>query len=134
MKTQLVRVSMLVLGAAAAWAQNPYPLKANVPFDFNVSGVTMSAGHYVVSRSGITGVITLRGEDTRQSAVVATLAAETAAASATARLVFHRYGNQYFLAETWTPDSNIGRIIPPTKQERLLAGHMPPNNTVIAAK
>jgi hypothetical protein len=132
MKNHLVRFSMLVLGAAAAWAQNPYPLKANVPFDFNASGVSMPAGHYIVSANPVSGFITLKG-DAGKNATIQTIAAETAATPVTARLVFRRYGDQYFLAETWTTGSNIGRQITPTKQERLLAGRATPARTVVAA-
>ena len=134
MKTHLVRFSMLLLGAAAGWAQNPYPLRADVPFDFNVSGLAMPAGQYLVSENGIAGLITLRAEGTGKVVVVATSAAEVAAAPATAHLVFRRYGDQYFLAETWTPGSAIGRMIPSTKQERLLAERTSPARAVVASK
>src|SRR5258708_5975584 len=108
MKTDLIRVSMLVLGAAAAGAQNPNPLVADVPFDFNVKGVAMPAGGYVVAQHAIQGFITLRGEDSK-SIVILTAPAEAVSAPATGRLVFRRYGDRYFLAETWTPGSNFGR-------------------------
>ena len=86
MKNHLIRFSMLVLGAAAAWAQNPYPLNANVPFDFNVSGVSMPAGHYVVSTSSSAAFIVLHG-DTGQNVTVRTITAQTAAAPAAANIL-----------------------------------------------
>jgi hypothetical protein len=36
-------------------------------------------------------------------------------------LVFHRYGNDYFLASVWTADSKNGRSIPRSKQEKRIA-------------
>jgi len=37
------------------------------------------------------------------------------------KLVFHRYGNEYFLAEVWTNRNTIGRSMKQTGAERGLA-------------
>jgi hypothetical protein len=49
-----------------------------------------------------------------------------------ARLVFHRYGNTYFLAEVWGP-GNDGRQLPTTSQEREMAARIRDSNASVVA-
>ena len=41
-------------------------------------------------------------------------------ATTNAKLVFHRVGNQYFLAEIWRSSDTEGMIVPTSKQEKEL--------------
>jgi hypothetical protein len=46
--------------------------------------------------------------------------ASQAAGTPHAKLVFHKYGDQYFLAEIWNGQSNIGIAFPESKREKEL--------------
>ena len=120
MKNHLVRVSMLVLAATATWAQNPHPLRASVPFDFSVSGMTMPAGEYLVSQTSIADFITLHAGNGK-NVMIQTVTAETAAPPVTARLVFHRYGDQCFSESIWVKGHNEGTEVARSHRERELA-------------
>jgi hypothetical protein len=51
----------------------------------------------------------------------------------TARLVFHRYGDQYFLYQIWAADDRGGQI-PQTRQEHEIAAHRTsPGESVVVA-
>jgi hypothetical protein len=39
----------------------------------------------------------------------------------TGKLVFHRYGNEYFLSEVWTPGDEWGHRLSKTRREREIA-------------
>jgi len=132
MKSNFVRVSMLVLGAAAAYAQNPGTMKADIPFRFNASGVAMPAGRYLVDTRTPTVVI-LRDAKQHVSTMVRAQASESTVPQQDARLVFQRYGSQYFLSEIWSTGSGFGRHIPLTKQERALAKGENSDRVIVAA-
>src|SRR5258706_6745574 len=102
MKT-LVCCSLLAL--AAAWtlpAQITSPVvKAKVPFEFTVMGRTMPAGDYVVNHTFNSANVILKCQEHRVSVIVPTDALQSGAPHQQAKLIFHRYGDQYFLSEVW---------------------------------
>ena len=107
-------------------------MRANVPFDFTVGGALLPAGQYVVDQSAISGFLVVQAERTGRSAVTRFIASEARLPRNAPHLVFHRYGDQYFLVQVWT--TNSGREIPATKLERLLAeGRAVPGRVVVAA-
>jgi hypothetical protein len=113
-------VSMLA-AAAPASAKSVGNLRVQVPFDFYVGDHLISAGDCRVTsvNSDETG-LRIDGKDGRQSAVTNTNAASASAnAKANPRLVFHKYGDQYFLAAVWGADQD-GRALPESKRERML--------------
>ena len=133
MKNNLVRVSILVLGAAAAYAQGVGPLKADIPFDFNARGMSMPAGNYSIDTKNPM-IVVLRSHENRVNAVVGAGAVESLTTQKEGRLVFHRYGNQYFLSDIWISGSSYGRHLAPSQQERNLAKRQTePGEVIVAA-
>jgi hypothetical protein len=75
-------------------------LKAHIWFDFTAGTTRLPAGTYAVTRmDGSDGVFLLRGA--KASAFLAMERAESGPPTDRARLVFHRYGDRYFLREVW---------------------------------
>src|SRR5581483_4061193 len=111
MKKQILGIvatlSIIITLSVAGFAGLAGRVKADIPFDFMVGKTRLPAGKYCVSR------VTARGERT-------------------ARLVFHRYGNQYFLAEIWDGESNMTQQLGKSKAEREAAraerSHLAQNN------
>ena len=112
--------SLLALGlllAASAHAQTA--LKVNIPFDFVVNGHTMSAGEYRVETLGTaSNAISIRGTD---KALALTFACAASEPSLNSKLIFHRYGGEYFLAQVWAAGSSSGRQLPRSAAEREIA-------------
>ena len=90
-------------------------LKADIPFDFMVNGKQLSAGEYHIQSGAIQGVIVLRNADTNNSAAAQAQSTEYRAGSEP-RLVFRKYGSQYFLAKVVSDSTTIE--LPKTKAER----------------
>ena len=129
MKKQLLKgVTMLVSIVALAFitalisnAQSrPRQVRTNVPFDFVVGEKTLPAGNYTVgtiSRTSADAVL-IRSNDGRQKAIRLTNSISDSANIRRARLVFHRYGNTYYLAQVWAAGMNEGREMLKSKMER----------------
>jgi len=134
MNIRTLAAFVMSLTAAGTLAAQSLTVKANIPFNFVVSGATLPAGEYSVGQADSRGPMIVRGGNHDVSAF--TLAAPAAAQPdrpGTARLVFHRYGDQYFLYQVWTPDGQ-GEQIQPTRLERELTAHgNRPIQAVVAA-
>ena len=117
-------VSIIVLAFATALASSAQTrsrqIRADIPFDFVVGERTLTAGNYAVGTisSNSNDAIAIRSSDNRQRAMRLTNAVTDNAKTKRARLVFHRYGNTYFLAQVWAPGSSEGREIVKSKAER----------------
>jgi hypothetical protein len=108
----------MVTAVASANGQ-ALPTRTNVPFDFIVGDRNLPAGAYTVSSITNSGAaLRIVGRDNaKDSAVRLTVPAGGAAKHA--MLVFHRYGERYFLAEVWG-SAEDGRQLIRSKQERAI--------------
>jgi hypothetical protein len=96
--------------------------RASVPFGFSLDQKSMPAGAYEIS-SMSDKVLVVRNLDTREARLVIEsmhVQASQAAGTPHAKLVFRKYGDQYFLAEIWGGQSNIGIAFPESKREKEL--------------
>jgi hypothetical protein len=111
----------MLAAAAPASAKSTSDLRAQVPFDFYVGDRLISAGDCrVTSINSDESGLRIDGKGGRQSAITNTNAASASAnAKASTRLVFHKYGDQYFLASVWG-EGQDGRALPESKRERML--------------
>jgi hypothetical protein len=122
MKTNLFQASILALvAAAAAFAQGPMQLKATVPFEFAVGNQTFPAGVYTVD-AATAGSLIVKSADHHGGTITMTTGVQTIAAPPDAKLIFNRYGSQYFLTQVWPGGTSSGRQLPKAHRERELAG------------
>lgn len=98
-------------------------MKANVPFDFIVNGSNLPAGEYTIQSFGAIDGKTLRlgNVGNRQGALVNTVGMDAAKVSGQTKLIFHRYGDRYFLAQVWIAGSDHGQALPMSHRESELA-------------
>jgi hypothetical protein len=82
-------------------------LIANVPFDFQSGSETMPAGRYDIQELS-NHVLIVRGTNQPRSQFLLASTAETLKPSDQGKLVFHRYGNRYFLYQIWSPGNPSG--------------------------
>ncbi|MDQ1728452.1 MAG: hypothetical protein QOD33_577 [Pyrinomonadaceae bacterium] len=117
----LILVLALVSAVASAKAQSANKVAADVPFEFSVGYKTMPAGAYQVEVLTSAGdALMIQSADRGRSAVRLSEATEKAKNKPHARLVFHRYGQQYFLAEVWNGMDNSGRQLKTSQDELTL--------------
>ena len=105
MKTQISRSTTILglffmLSIASISAQTPR-VEVNIPFDFSAGKATLKAGSYTVKKIS-ENTIAIRTADGKTTAFVnAPLAIGLRDSKAGERLVFNKYGEQYFLAQVW---------------------------------
>ena len=102
--------------AGSALAQD-HKVTATVPFNFTVEGRTLPAGNYTIGNdANAPRILTIA--DRKDGVAVMTITVPDAGYSADNKLVFHRYGNQYFLSEIRATNSNMSCHLSPSKQEK----------------
>jgi len=113
-----VAASFITAGSAIA---QDHAVKATVPFNFIVSGSSMPAGNYTLSSDNTTPyLLQINDREKGIHAMAVTLGTSSEEQKANV-LVFHRYGNQYFLSEIRSETSSMYVRLAPTKQEKRLS-------------
>jgi hypothetical protein len=102
-----------MVSASQAFAQSK-EMRVNVPFAFHNGSQRMPAGVYRVTIES-SHLILLRGSS--KSGYVNTNP-EIGKPAAKGKLVFQRYGDQYFLREVWAAESETGEKCTKSKLER----------------
>jgi hypothetical protein len=127
---------LAVLAASSAQGQVPAKVIVSVPFDFTAGKATLKAGKYNIKRSG-GAALSIRSLDGTSTALVsAPLTLSSQIAKGGERLVFNRYGDQYFLSQVWL-SVDTGRQVYPSEQEKKtahrfeLANHAKPERVEI---
>ena len=123
LKTFTMLSLLLVLTAVSVAAQSERNRFRNIPFSFNVGGKTFPAGEYIVgpNRKDYDKVWLVQSLDGHTSALIATISVRASETQEKTKLVFHKYGDQYFLSQIWTAGGNSGRELIMPRQERELA-------------
>ncbi|HEV2826898.1 MAG TPA: hypothetical protein VGW76_04790 [Pyrinomonadaceae bacterium] len=119
--TMLVLVAVLAFSTAVASGQstNANKVIANIPFEFNVGYKTMPAGEYSVQTVATAGdALLIKNANANLAALRLSEATGRNKDKSHARLVFHRYGDRYFLAEVWNGVDDIGRQLLKSEDER----------------
>jgi len=95
-------IFLTLMIAAPARAQMPgTTVRATIPFDFIVSGKTLPAGNYEIRRINDSpeGLVIRNVVDKRDHVMFETEAVEAKKIPRRSEIVFHRYGDTYFLSE-----------------------------------
>jgi hypothetical protein len=124
----------LLLVTASAYAQT-LPIEANVPFDFIVNGATMPSGGYSIDSIGESGkALFIHNLDQKARSLVLSNRCEKLSPSKTTKLVFHRYGDRYFLTQIWVRGENAGRQLPVSRREAEMARDYTMQEVVLVAQ
>jgi hypothetical protein len=123
-KSSLLVLSLL-LTVAGAHAQSA--ARANVPFAFKVGTKQMPAGTYAIRNDAGSSVVMVRNLQTGTSALA--LGRPGSPSKKTDKLIFHRYGSQYFLTAILGSKGSQGMEFPATKQEKELQVAYAPANS-----
>jgi hypothetical protein len=119
-KKLAIVVGLFVAMCTGLPAQEIVAMHANIPFDFRMGDTLVPSGTYLFQVKE--GAVTLREEGGRVlAAALMTIPESRLAAAFDGELVFHRYGNDYFLARVWIPDSKNGCSLWQTRREKEVA-------------
>jgi hypothetical protein len=109
-----------------------HEVRANVPFDFAVGNKQLPAGHYTFFTEPNETVVI---RSTEYKATILSRTEEGGSKGYLSRLVFDKYGDQYFLREIRCPSVAINVVIPPSKLEkqvRVQKAWLGPETTLLA--
>jgi len=118
MKKFIVFLSMatMLVALGAPLSAQSLTLKANVPFEFTVSGQSMPAGEYTVAPLTFgSAAISISSVN---SGVLATVIRGDSGRTGESKLIFHRYGDQYFLARIVNGDRATAMVLPVSRNEK----------------
>ena len=123
MKNQIYKLTAILavffgLAVANVQAQAPSKVEVNIPFEFSAGKETLKAGVYTIKRmSG--NLVTLRNVDD-DSAVILNAPVNLSSTNADAgeRLVFNKYGDEYFLAQIWLSADSGRQVLKEKKQQQ----------------
>jgi hypothetical protein len=125
-----------VLTAGSMYAQSGNGIKADIPFAFTVVDQTFLAGEYSAKQFSDTPLVLLRGAENSSAMAMSYGIGGGQNFNVEPKLVFRRYGEQYFLAQVWMGAGNaVAREIPKSSKERQVArSTFEPELISIAAK
>lgn len=131
MKIQLVNVlkrigllGVMLIVPTVSFAQGQslaYRVRANIPFDFSIADKQLPSGKYSIGRARAGSddtILSIADADGRSKAIRMSIPVQTAHAKDNVTLVFHRYGDQYFLFQVWLAGETTGRQFLKSGSER----------------
>ena len=99
---------------------------AVIPFTFHVGNESLPAGEYTVRCTNPASdlkVLQLRSKDGKSNVLVRTSSIIGRVNNET-KLVFNRYGNQYYFAQAWLVADNVGMRAAKSRNEKATAKEM----------
>lgn len=126
LSTSTLRSSLLLCALAAgaflltcnAVAQEQ-AVVAQIPFAFENGSQHLPAGKYQIDlTSG--SLLMLRGTAANSAGFAMTISKTVSKPSQRGKVVFHRYGNRYFLSEVWIGGESTGRVCMQSRAEKHL--------------
>lgn len=91
-------------------------VRMKIPFAFTVADKTFQAGEYYVGAAN-EKAIAVRSVNGKQAAVALTNSVIDSRGTSLPRVVFHKYGDRYFLTQAWLRASDQGREFYVTSEE-----------------
>lgn len=112
-------VSLAFVTAVVSANGQSHQMRATVPFDFIVGDRTLASGRYDATTMNAAGNC-LKISDTAAKNAAVRMTMPLDGKSGNSKLVFHRYGQTYFLSEVWSGGGTRGRQVQESRQEKAL--------------
>ncbi len=121
--------------AGTSFAQSR-TVQAKVPFDFTVGNKLLPSGTYTIEKES-QWIIAIKNND-KPIATVSVVNQDGEKSVNGGKLIFHKYGGQYFLSEVLSDRANMNVRVPVSKTEKRVklqeAMIAPSSDTFIAAR
>jgi len=108
-------------------------ITANIPFDFNVADKKLPSGKYSVGRArqnSDDSVLSIVDQNHHSKAIRLSVPVQTLRPKENPTLVFHVYGDQYFLFQVWVGGEATGRQFPKSRSERQIQQSVAANSSM----
>jgi hypothetical protein len=119
MRKQLITIALgfsAICGASFLKASELMAETGVIPFDFQVGDTKFTAGEYRANLMYTGGIVQLRSSNGPSTAFCATV--NVGGNESQSKLVFHKYGERYFLAEVWFEREQHGHKVMESKREK----------------
>lgn len=118
---------LLSLTAMQAGAQDRV-VTADIPFDFTVCKEQLPPGKYRIEpfSKANPNLMVFRSQDNRSVELACTRGVQGTKLSGKGKLIFNRYGNQYFLSEIWFAGEPTGSEVLKSDREEALLRELAP--------
>ena len=116
--TMAIATFITTIAVASARAQNAPTVSVSIPFDFEVAGKTMKAGDYQVRLEGLRSLLKIENRETLRTTFVMISPLGRRDIQNESKLVFNRYGSQYFLSQVWIAGRSSGDEVREDATER----------------
>lgn len=111
----------LLIALAVPGAAFTLRIRAEIPFDFSVGSKKLPKGEYTIETVNDAGGVLLIRHVKKGKAVNFTVVRGKELEKPKSKLVFHRYGDQYFLARVWDESSSTVLKLDKSKAEKRAA-------------
>jgi hypothetical protein len=129
-RATFVILATLSLAATSLVAQSRPAIKVNVPFNFMVGAKTLPAGEYQVQADRLQQLVWIRSADFKSNLNLISNSAQNAQMNGVAALMFHRYGDRYFLSQIWT-GSDVGQELLKSRAEKEQIAAVPAHQGIV---
>jgi hypothetical protein len=135
MKNQLIRnLSVALLAAASMYAQGSQKLTVQIPCGFHVGSSTLPSGEYTVDTDAAQGIVRLRSADSKSAVMILSLPVQAPGAPSQGKLIFNKYGDDYFLSQVWKSGDTMGRELRKSRREIEVAANIRRGSESIMAR
>jgi len=131
MKKQMITIMVAAvffatLSIASVRAQDAGTVSVHIPFEFAAANRTLPAGDYYVRRyiQGAQVDMEITSKDKSQRLQLTIRPVRGTDIQEQSKLVFNRYGDQYFLSQLWIAGRSNGEELTKASRERLLRSEM----------
>ena len=114
-------VATLAVVLAAPLGAQTFRVAGSVPFEFMVGGQSMPSGDYTVARVGGTDQIKVSDGNASALSWASNASPSPQERTGQALLIFHRYGDQYFLSRIVDGSRDAGMELPISRTEKELS-------------
>ena len=133
-KTLMLFAAALALLVTTATSAQTIRVQATIPFSFVVNRATLPAGEYSVVSADDEGRVLLVSEvNSHSKNLVVTNSCRSTKATMDTKLVFHRYGDRYFLNQIWVEGNDAGHELPTSRREKEVARDYSMQRVVLVA-
>jgi len=102
-------------GSTRLASAQSHQLRGQIPFDFTAGSARLSAGEYRITYD-ISGLVTFRNVE-KGSGAAMLVGADRGVNDGSCKLIFARYGNQYFLKQSRCSAANANFFVPGSRRE-----------------
>ena len=133
-RTLVLTLTMLPL-LATAQLSGTEKIVAQVPFEFTVGSKVVPSGQWIVQPASMNGkVLVIRNAGAKAGLFAAASLVESKKAAENCTLIFHRYGDSYFLTGVKVAGTRTSYKLPESKAEvEMRAQNVPATDEILLA-